>query len=198
MRLARSVVALAIVLATTTSHMTRTTYAQDATRAEVTAATAVTASFTSTIKPTTEEPLAKFSESFKNAAEDFMAPPPPPAPAPVATVATNAPRAAGAVAGNSYAYGTCTWYVKNRVPAWPNAMGNANQWVYSAQANGIATGGTPVVGAIASENGIMHVAYVESVSADKRTVTISEMNYAGHSGVHYRTEPASKFTYIYM
>ena len=197
MRLARSVVALAIVLATTTSHMTRTTYAQDATRAEVTAATAVTASFTSTIKPTTEEPLAKFSESFKNAAEDFMAPPPPP-PAPAHAQPAHYARAAGAVAGNSYAYGTCTWYVKNRVPAWPNAMGNANQWVYSAQANGIATGSVPAVGAIAAENGIMHVAYVESVSADKRTVTISEMNYAGSTDVHRRTVPASTFTYIYM
>ena len=197
MRLARSVVALAIVLATTTSHMTRTTYAEDATYAEVTATTAVTTSFTSTTKPTTEKPLATFTASMKDAAETFMAPPPPP-PAPVNVQPVHYAHAPGVVAGNSYAYGTCTWYVKNRVPAWPNAMGNANQWVYSAQANGIATGGTPAVGAIAAENGIMHVAYVEWVSPDKQTVKISEMNYAGSTNVHYRTVPASTFTYIYM
>lgn len=192
MRLARSVVALAIVLATTTSYMTRTTYAENTPYAEVAATTAVATNFVTPTNSEPEQPLGEFSDSFKDAAKEFITPP---APKPVQQV-TYA-RAAGSTAGNSYAMGTCTWYVKNRVPAWPNAMGNANQWIYSAQGL-FNTGNTAAAGAIGVERGAMHVVYVESVSADGRTVTISEMNYAGHPGVHYRTEPVSKFQYIYM
>lgn len=99
-------------------------------------------------------------------------------------------------AGNSYAWGQCTWYVKNRRPDIGNYWGNANAWVYSARASGYSTGSVPVAGAIGQENGIMHVVYVESVSGGM--VNISEMNYAGGVGqVHYRTVHASNFTYIY-
>lgn len=197
MRLARSVVALAIVLATTTSYMTRTSYAEDTAYAEVTTTTAVTAKYVPTTNTDKDLALGEFSESFKDAAKAFITPPAPK----VTTVSYTQPtyaRSAGSVAGNSYAVGTCTWYVKNRVPNWPNAMGNANQWIASAQANGFATGNTPAAGAIGVQRGAVHVVYVESYNPTTKKVTISEMNYAGHSGVHYRTVSASTFQYIYM
>lgn len=97
-------------------------------------------------------------------------------------------------AGNTYTWGNCTWYVKNRKPGIPNSFGNASQWVGRAQAAGYATGSTPVVGAIGAAGN--HVVYVESVSG--AMVNISEMNYNGGVGVvHYRTVPASSFYYIY-
>ncbi len=97
-------------------------------------------------------------------------------------------------AGNTYVWGNCTWYVKNRKPNIPNSLGNANQWIARAQTAGYATGSTPVVGAIGAAGN--HVVYVESVSG--AMVNISEMNYNGGVGVvHYRTVPASSFYYIY-
>lgn len=97
-------------------------------------------------------------------------------------------------AGNTYTWGNCTWYVKNRKPNIPNSFGNANQWISRAQAAGYATGSTPVVGAIGASGN--HVVYVESISG--AMVNISEMNYNGGVGiVHYRTVPASSFYYIY-
>jgi surface antigen len=99
----------------------------------------------------------------------------------------------GSVAGNGYAPGYCTYYVKNRRPDIPNNWGNANQWVYSAQASGYSTGATPAAGAIGAQGN--HVVYVESVSGDM--VTISEMNYGGLWNMNTRTVPASTFYYIY-
>lgn len=97
--------------------------------------------------------------------------------------------------GNRYTWGTCTWYVYNRKPNIGSFWGNGGYgWVAAAEESGFATGSTPVAGAIAVESG--HVAYVESVSGGY--VNISEMNYAGGVGiVHYRTVPASTFSYIY-
>lgn len=97
--------------------------------------------------------------------------------------------------GNSYAWGNCTWYVYNRKPNIGSFWGNGGYgWIAAAQSSGFATGSAPAAGAIAVESG--HVAYVESVSGGY--VNISEMNYAGGIGVvHYRTVPASAFSYIY-
>lgn len=99
-------------------------------------------------------------------------------------------------AGNTYVWGTCTWYVKERKPNIPNHLGNGGYgWIATAAAAGYATGTSPVAGAIGVESG--HVAIVEGVNANG-TVNISEMNYAGGVGVvHYRTVPASEFQYIY-
>ncbi len=97
-------------------------------------------------------------------------------------------------AGNTYAYGWCTWYVKSRKPNIPNNWGNAYSWLSSARASGYATGPSPTAGAIGVAGD--HVVYVESVNGGN--VTISEMAYAGGIGiVHYRTVPASSFYYIY-
>lgn len=97
-------------------------------------------------------------------------------------------------AGNTYAPGYCTWYVKNRRPDLPNRLGNAISWVGSAAAQGFATGSTPQVGAVGQQGN--HVVYIESVNGDG-TVTVSEMNYKGLYVVSSRTVAASAFTYIY-
>ncbi len=106
---------------------------------------------------------------------------------------SSAPR--GSSAGNTYAYGNCTWYVKNRRGDLPNMLGNGGSWAANASRQGFATGSTPRAGAVAEQPG--HVAYVESVNGDG-TVTISEMNYAGGFGrTSGRTVAASNFYYIY-
>lgn len=147
--------------------------------------------------------LTDFYGSLKAAAEAFIEPPAP-APVVVATVPSRSTAAAAPVvssqatssAGNSYGWGTCTWYVKERKPGIPNRLGNGGYgWLQTAAAAGYGTGTTPVAGAIGVQSG--HVVVVEAVNADG-TVSISEMNYAGGLGrVHYRTVSASTFQYIY-
>lgn len=103
--------------------------------------------------------------------------------------------ARGSSAGNTYSYGWCTWYAKQMRPDLPNNLGNGGQWVANARAQGIPTGTTPRVGAIAEQSG--HVAYVEAVNGGM--VTVSEMGYNYTSGtVTRRTVAASTFWgYIY-
>lgn len=103
--------------------------------------------------------------------------------------------ARGAVSGNSYEPGQCTWYVKNKRPDLPNDLGNASSWIYAAQAHGLSTGSVPRVGAVGQSGG--HVVYVESVNSDG-SVNISDMNgrWVPWEIGHY-TYPASKYTYIY-
>jgi len=105
------------------------------------------------------------------------------------------------VAGNSYAYGNCTFYVKNRRSDIGNHWGHAWMWLSSARNAGYATGNVPRVGAIAW-NGMIpgysplgHVAYVEAVNGNY--VTVSEMNAPYFNVVTRRTVPASTFIYIY-
>lgn len=97
---------------------------------------------------------------------------------------------------NAYAYGYCTWHVKNLRPDIGGYWGDGNQWVASAQAAGYATGPTPRVGAIGSAVAYNHVAYVTAVNGDG-TIIVSEMNYEGHGIVSTRTASASEFYYIY-
>lgn len=100
---------------------------------------------------------------------------------------------------NSYAWGQCTWYAKNKRPDLSNNLGNANTWYTIAAAEGLPVGAEPRVGAIgvSTEGYYGHVVYVESIN-DDGSVNISEMNYAGGINVvHYRTTPASEFLYIY-
>jgi surface antigen len=101
-------------------------------------------------------------------------------------------------AGNTYAFGNCTWYVKNRRPSISNSWGNANTWFYNAGAQGWATGTAPRVGAIGTTTagGLGHVVYIEAVNGDG-TVTLSEMNYDGFDLIDTRVAAASDFLYIY-
>ncbi len=104
---------------------------------------------------------------------------------------------AGNSAGNSYAPGNCTWYAKSKRPDLPNFLGNANNWYNNAAAQGFNVGTAPKKGAVGQAVSGMHVVYVEGVSLDGSTVTISEMNYGGLYRMNTRTVPASQFIYIY-
>lgn len=116
-----------------------------------------------------------------------------PAPKPV----QQAPASYGG--GNTYDWGYCTWYVKERRGAsLPNGLGNANTWYSRAQQMGMATGSAPRAGAVGTttRGSLGHVVYVESVNADG-SINISEMNYQGFGVKSYRTTSASEFLYIY-
>lgn len=100
---------------------------------------------------------------------------------------------------NTYDYGYCTWYVKNRRGASiPNSLGNANTWYSRAAGLGMAVGSTPRAGAVGTttRGALGHVVYVESVNADG-SANISEMNAPVFGGVTYRTASPSEFLYIY-
>ncbi len=101
--------------------------------------------------------------------------------------------------GNSYDYGYCTWYVKNRRgSSLPDNLGNANTWYAIAKSMGMAVGTTPKAGAAGTSTAgaLGHVVYVESVNKNG-TVNISEMNYEAWGVVSRRTVSASEFLYIY-
>lgn len=121
------------------------------------------------------------------------------APAAATSAATTGTRATttayrGSSAGNTYAYGWCTWYVKNMRPDLPNNLGNGGSWVANASAQGFATGTTPRAGAVAEIPG--HVAYVESVSGGM--MTISEMGWNYQPGqFNRRTVSAAGWNFIY-
>lgn len=249
MRIARSVVALTIILAATLSYghsafADSTTYTNTAAQPDVSAKiepaktvstpavtvqmgdtlTAIAEAHSTTVNdilvtnamsdpnliepgqvlqmPAQPQGLTGFSNSLKAAAAAFMAPPakavqPQVQVAAAATVVAQPTYHAASSAGNTYVAGTCTWYVKSRVPSLPNQLGNGGYgWLAAAAAFGYATGSSPAPGAIGVESG--HVVIVESVNGNG-TVNISEMNYAGQVGVvHYRTTSAGEFQYIYV
>lgn len=100
---------------------------------------------------------------------------------------------------NSYDYGYCTWYVKNRRGAsLPNGLGNANTWYSRASGLGMAVGSVPKPGAVGTttRGALGHVVYVESVNKDG-SINISEMNAPTWNKTTYRTVSASEFVYIY-
>jgi surface antigen len=100
----------------------------------------------------------------------------------------------GSSPGNLYTAGNCTWYAKRMRPDMPNNLGNARTWVSRAASQGMATGSTPRVGAIAQRYN--HVVYVTGINSDG-TINISDMNYRSLYAVTYRTVPANQWTYIY-
>lgn len=101
---------------------------------------------------------------------------------------------------NTYDYGYCTWYVKNRRGASiPNQLGNANMWYFNAQRLGLPVGSEPRPGAVGTttRGSLGHVVYVESVDGGGK-ITISEMNaLAGWGKMNTRSANASEFVYIY-
>ena len=102
-------------------------------------------------------------------------------------------------AGNRYAPGNCTWYVKSMRPDIDNFWGNANTWYANAKAQGWNVGSLPKKGAVATTTAgwAGHVAYVIGVSLDRQWVTIREMNYGGLFNMNTRTVHYSQFQYIY-
>ena len=115
----------------------------------------------------------------------------PPAPKPATQVSYSS-------AGNTYAPGNCTWYVKNRRADLPNSLGNANTWYSRAAGLGMSVGSTPRAGAVGATTAgyYGHVVYVEAVNGDG-SITISEMNFAGEYSQRTRVASASEFNYIY-
>lgn len=97
--------------------------------------------------------------------------------------------------GNTYSYGYCTWYVKNRRPDIPNSWGNADTWDDYAPSSGYKVGDKARPGAIGVTRAYMHVVYIEKVKGNQ--VLVSEMNYNGWNVVSQRWAPASEFRYIY-
>jgi len=120
-----------------------------------------------------------------------------PTPTPVPETVIERPKTFSNVSGNGYDPGQCTWYVKNMRPDLPNNLGDANEWYFNAQAQGLSVGEVPQAGAAAPRKYGNHVVYVHSVNNDG-TITISEMNY---NWVKYETrtvnKPASDYYYIY-
>ncbi len=113
--------------------------------------------------------------------------------------------------GNGYSYGYCTWYVANRRAAIgrpiPRNLGNAVTWASIAAASGLTVAQKPVAGAVLWHKnsayiagGYGHVGFVESVSADGKSIRVSDMNYtAGWNAVSYRTIKGSEINqYLYI
>lgn len=104
-----------------------------------------------------------------------------------------------------YCYRQCTSFAAWRLYASgrqaPVGYGNANNWGYIAAANGIPTGGTPKVGAIAVWGGAEgHVAYVEEVYGDGQA-RISEYNAVPALQGRYSERiisPGDPYIYIYF
>jgi surface antigen len=112
----------------------------------------------------------------------------------------------GAVEGNTYAWGNCTyWAFAMRL--WsgypiPTTWGNANTWDDYARLDGYVVNHTPAVGAVyQSDAGYYgHVAYVIAVDDKTGKWTISEMNNVGLNMVNTRTfakESAAYYNFIH-
>lgn len=101
--------------------------------------------------------------------------------------------------GNNYDAGQCTWYVAGRRKV-PSNWGNADTWYSDAARAGWRVGSTPVLGAIAqtAAGWYGHVALVEAISADGKSVEVTEMNYDGPYIIDNRWAPTSSFHYIYQ
>lgn len=96
-------------------------------------------------------------------------------------------------AGNTYSYGYCTWYVKNRLSWVQNGWGDARSWATNARNAGFTVSSTPIIGSVATKSN--HVAVVESISGDQ--ITISEMNYQGWNISSSRAIPITGWQFIY-
>lgn len=112
--------------------------------------------------------------------------------------ASTFPWGSGPVYGyNGYDYGYCTWYVASRI-AVPSNWGNAASWAYYAALSGWKVSSVPSIGAIAqtpyAAGGEGHVAIVDAISADGRSIEISDMNgIAGWGTVGTGWEPTAKY-----
>jgi surface antigen len=102
-----------------------------------------------------------------------------------------------AIAGDTYDWGNCTWWVyAMRLKAGdpiPNTWHNAATWAFYAAAVGYQVNHIPAVGSIMQistvDNGLGHVAYVSAVDATTGDWTISEMNVKGLDIVDLKTYP---------
>ncbi len=131
------------------------------------------------------------------ASDEILADRPIAAQKPPEPIKNNAPqRSVGSNESNTYAFGNCTHYSKERRPDLPNSLGNAFSWLYNAEAQGLPTGSTPRVGAIAVAASYGHVGYVEAIDGSR--LLISEKNYEGFNIISQRWTNLSEWQgYVY-
>ncbi|GEN49320.1 LysM peptidoglycan-binding domain-containing protein [Ligilactobacillus pobuzihii] len=114
-------------------------------------------------------------------------------------------------AGNTYDWGQCTWFAKDRASWAGNYWGNGGQWDASARAQGFSVDNQPSAGSLVvfhpgqsvggqwtADGSAGHVAYVESVSGSSITISQGGMGFSNPSGPNYQTiSNASQYTYIH-
>jgi LysM repeat protein len=114
-------------------------------------------------------------------------------------------------AGNTYSWGQCTWFAKNRASWAGNYWGNGGNWDSSARSQGFAVDNTPAAGSLVvfhpgqsvggqwtADGSAGHVAYVESVSGNTITISQGGMGFPDPSGPNYQTiSNANQYTYIH-
>ncbi len=112
----------------------------------------------------------------------------------------------GIVAGNTYPWGQCTWYVKQVAPWAGNNWGNGGQWGSSAAAAGFRVDHSPAAGSIivflpgqsvggqwTADGAYGHVAYVESVK-----ISQGGMGFSNPAGPNTQTiSGAGSYIYIH-
>ncbi|WP_405075953.1 LysM peptidoglycan-binding domain-containing protein [Ligilactobacillus acidipiscis] len=109
-------------------------------------------------------------------------------------------------AGNTYAMGQCTWYVKS-VASWAgNNWGNGQEWANSARQAGFRVDNTPSAGSIAvyagganvggwiAAPGYGHVAYVERVNGSSVTISQGGEGFSNPTGPNEQTLSAGSAT----
>ncbi|GBG95473.1 hypothetical secreted protein [Ligilactobacillus salitolerans] len=114
--------------------------------------------------------------------------------------------------GNTYAWGQCTWYAKNRASWAGNYWGNGGQWDSSARQQGFTVNNQPAVGSLVvfhpgqsvggqwtADSWAGHVAYVESVNGNTITISQGGMGFSNPGGPNYQTiTNASQYNYIHQ
>ena len=114
-------------------------------------------------------------------------------------------------AGNTYSWGQCTWFAKNRASWAGNYWGNGGNWDSSARSQGFAVDNTPAAGSLVvfhpgqsvggqwtADGSAGHVAYVESVRGNTITISQGGMGFPDPSGPNYQTiSNANQYTYIH-
>ena len=110
---------------------------------------------------------------------------------------------------DTYAFGNCTYWVsllraQINEPI-PNTWGNAATWASRAAKDGYVVDHTPSYGAIMQisdvDNGLGHVAFVESVDSTTGAWTVSQMNVVAWDEVNQETYPAraaEQFNFIHQ
>ncbi|WDF83159.1 CHAP domain-containing protein [Lacticaseibacillus pabuli] len=112
--------------------------------------------------------------------------------------------------GNTYPWGQCTWYAKQRSGWAGNGWGNGAQWGASAAAQGFTVNHTPAAGSLVvfgagqmvgnwqADPAYGHVAYVESVSGDSITISQGGMGFGNPAGPNTQTiSGAGNFSYVH-
>ncbi len=114
-------------------------------------------------------------------------------------------------AGNTYAWGQCTYYAKTRASWAGNYWGNGGVWDSTARSQGFTVNNQPTAGSLVvfhpgqsvggqwtADGYAGHVAYVESVSGNVITISQGGMGFSSPDGPNIQTiSNAGAYTYIH-